>query len=215
MLSIIVLLQVVLINFSFNISVKLFSLLLLSMTFYLFLPYSRRLIAAIFTNSTIKAIPTLANNKKQLFTLFLKCFIGGLFLLEGFYPYLNFGENKSAAPYLHGAYEVKKITILNEELTQPHFLYTHFFIHKNGYIIFEDSNRIMKDFALQYDTINQKLFLTDYKKNTTTLDYKYSDTDSTLILNYTLNNKPVTIFGKAIDWRKLPLLKDDFDWTSD
>jgi hypothetical protein len=139
-------------------------------------------------------------------------------LAEAFSPYIknnNFNDDKAARPYLHGAYEVTQKIVLSDTLFKQNYLYNRFFIHRNGYIIFEDSNGNMKDFALQYDTLNHHLFLEDYKHNTTTINYRYSYTDSLLTLNYMLNNKPVSVIGKAINWRKLPLLKDGFTWTSD
>jgi hypothetical protein len=218
LLTIIALLQVALINFSFDISVKLFSSLLLCISFYLFQPYAKRLVAVIFTLKEIEPNLIHYNNNKPLLNLFLKRFIGVLFLAEALYPFIknnNFNDDKAARPYLHGAYEVTQQTILNDTLTKSNYLYKCFFIHRNGYIIFEDSNGSMKDFASQYDTINHKLFLEDYKHNTTTINYTYTAADSIFTLNYMLNNKPVSVIGKAIDWRKLPLLKDSFSWTSD
>lgn len=218
LLAIIVVAQVVLINFSFDISVKLFSLLLLYNAFYLSHPYAKKLAAIIFTNKQIEDNTIHYHNTKSLLPIIVKCLVAGLFLLEAFYPYLknkNFNDDTTARPYLHGAYEVKQQIILGDTLTSYNYLFKRFFIHRNGYIIFEDAKGTMQDFALKYDTINNKLFLEDYKHNTTTINYTYTKEDSIITLKYQLTNKPVTVVGKGIDWRKLPLLKDSFTWTSD
>ena len=108
------LVQVVAINFGFDISVKLYSLFLLSLSLYLLAPYYRRIYTFLFTQRDLPAIRTDITRfiKNPFWAIFLKCFITGIILFESLYPYIrhrNFNDDVAGRPYLHGAYEVRQM----------------------------------------------------------------------------------------------------------
>jgi hypothetical protein len=160
---------------------------------------------------------------KNTFTYgFLKWLIAGLICLEVFYPFIkerNFNSETAKLPFLHGAYKVVK-SASNSDTTNAALKVKMFFIHKDGYFIFQDADDKsdsyrMTDYRLQYDTVQKLLLLTDYQMRQTKVVYDYSPGDSVLILHFAGNETGYTITGKAIDWRKLPALEKGFHWTVD
>ena len=213
------LLQVAVINFSFDISVKLFSLFLLLLTVYLLAPYCQRLYYSFFSNKSVPAAEPATVIIKHPFTYTsIKCFIIGLILVEVFLPYIrknNFNDDTAKRPYLHGAYEVKQMITGTDTITGDAALVKRFFIHRNDYMIFQNRADEMQDYKLSYDADRYEYILTDYQQRKTGITLHYSDADSILQLKYTKGGKPCQLTGKAIDWKKLPLLRKSFHWTSD
>ena len=195
-----VLLHVVAINFSFDISVKLYSCFLLFLDIYLLTPYLRNFL----------------NRKKEIALkttkpspLFLKTFLMTmaicLVVFESLSPYLksgNFNDDRARRPYLHGAYQV---------LGNDSSPYKRLFIHRQGYIIFQAVNDVMQDYRAQVDTVNRQIQLTDYQQQHTRLGYDYSSKDSLLQLKYL--NGSLFLKAKQVDWRSLPALQDKYHWV--
>jgi hypothetical protein len=214
------LLQVVVVNFSFDISVKLYSILLFSLSLYLLAPYRQRLVAFLFTRREIPALPPPITvfSKHPSLSVFIRCLIAGLFLFEVFYPYIqtyNFNDDTAGRPYLHGAYEVKEVIAGTDTLNEADYPVKRFFIHRNGYMIFQNNKDEMQDYSLIYDTTNQLLLLKDYQLRESLLKYSYLPADSLLFLQYNKDGKEYQVSGKALDWQKLPVLRKGFHWTAD
>ena len=212
------LIQVVMINIGFDISVKLYSLFLFSLSLYLLTPYFRRLYSFVFTNNTVPFIPERVSNfyKKTFPGLLGHYLITGFILLESFYPFIkgnNFNDDTAKRPFLHGAYFVENVIDGKDTLNESGYPFKRFFIHRNGYFIFQDKNDVMQDFSLTYDTANQLLLLKDYQLQELIVKYNYIPKDSLLILQYPIAGKEYLLIGKEIDWRKFPLLKKSFHWT--
>ena len=55
--------------------------------------------------------------------------------------------------------------------------------------------------------------LTDYDANTIILDYDYTPKDSILNLKFNTNNVLYELNTKALDWRSLAVLKNNFHWS--
>ncbi|MBP6432790.1 MAG: hypothetical protein KA319_13580 [Ferruginibacter sp.] len=209
----IVLSQIVLINFAFDISVKLFSMLLLCMAIYVAVPYLRIWFGVMIGNE-VNRVDEVNKVDKVISKLILKLMVIGLLFLEGLYPYIkskNFNDDNASRPYLHGAYAVTQVINNSDTLLAQSYPFKRFFIHRNGYIIFEDNYENMQDFKLQTNTITQQLQLTDYNGKHTTI--KYNAGDSLITLNYTLNNKFCSIQARPLNLKKMPLLQDGFNWT--
>jgi hypothetical protein len=220
LLSLGILLNVVAVNFSFDISVKLFASFLLFLNFHLLYPFSNRL-CQLLLQKNITALPATEQAsvlKKTFIVSFLQWFVIGIIVLEVFYPFLlsgNFNGDKTPKPYLHGAYEVNYIIDGKDTLTSSSSPVKRFFIHRDSYIIFQDQQDVMKDYKLSYDKSDTTFTITDYQFKQTVLSYTYQSTDSILNLQYFTNGKAIKLIGKAIDWRKLPALQKSFHWTMD
>lgn len=220
LLAAMVLLQIIIINFCFDISVKLFSLFLFYLCIYLLSPYFNRLYQFLFLSRNEMAVPGIPRLSftQSFWRVFLKCLVSGVILVEVLYPSImdhNFNDDRAARPYLHGAYEVRQVLKGTDTLPKNDWPVKRFFIHRNGYIIFQDRQDNMQDYKLSYDLSANKMILEDYQLKKVSVPYHYSGSDSVLTLQLTKDSVLLSISGRALDWRQLPALKKEFHWTID
>ena len=221
LLSFFIMINVVAVNFGFDISVKLFSLLLLFLTIYLLTPYIKSLYEFFFTRRTVagkQATGAAALIQNRFLSACLKWFTAGIIFLEVFYPFIkkgNYNGDKTARPYMHGAYEVTQYIAGADTLEPVSFPVKRFFIHKDSYMIFQDREEEMTDYKLSYDIDKYEYVLTDYQLHKTTVHINYNKADSVLILQYSKDGKAFLLAGKALNWRKLPAVRSSFHWTVD
>ncbi len=212
--------HIVAVNFGFDISVKLYSLFLLSLSLFLLTPYCRRLYSFFFSQQVLPVMPAEKNDptKNIFLSLFLKFFITGLILFESLYPYVrdnNFNDDTAKRPFLHGAYEVQQMITATDTLSGKNAPLRRFFIHRENYLIFQNQADAMQDYKLSYDADRHTYILTDYQQRETKLSLEYQEADSILVLNFFKDGQQHQLTGKAIDWKKLPLLQRSFHWTID
>ena len=221
LLSLFIMINVVAVNFGFDISVKLFSLLLLFLTIYLLTPYIKSLYEFFFTRRTVagkQATGAAILIQNRFLSACLKWFTAGIIFLEVFYPFMktgNYNGDKTARPYMHGAYEVTQYIAGTDTLEPVSFPVKRFFIHKDSYMIFQDREEEMTDYKLSYDIDKYEYVLTDYQLHKTTVHINYNKADSVLILQYSKDGKAFLLAGKALDWKKLPAVRSSFHWTVD
>lgn len=217
LLSFFIMMNVIAINFGFDISVKAFSLLLLLFTIYLLIPYFNNLYQFFLAKRTGEIIQPVGKTvlvRNRFLAGFLKCFAVGIILLEAFYPFFrsgNFNGDISKRPYMHGAYEVKQFVAGTDTLLPNNFPVRRFFIHKDNYMIFQGVNDEMVDYKLLHDAGKQQYALVDYNMKKEPIWLEYNAADSTLQVSFKLDQ----LTGKALDWRKLPALKKEFHWAVD
>lgn len=218
LMSLVILLNVVAVNFGFDIDVKLYSLFLVYVTAYLLVPYCSRLYQLLLTRAPGRSFPAPAPVfRRNFLSVFFKWLIAGLIFLEAFYPFIstgNFNGDLAKRPYLHGAYDVRQMITGTDTLSDAGSPIKRFFIHREGFMIFQDREDRMQDYKLTYSSSN-KLIITDYQKNETELTIRYDFHDSILVLQYNKANKLHQLTGKAIDWKKLPALQKGFRWMMD
>lgn len=209
-----VLLNVVMINFSFGITVRLFSCFLLFLTLLLMLPFYRPLVR-FFAGKPKITLPSdiwnLSFNIPPHIKTGLKTMVVGLMVVEANYPYLQSGiwnDDRAPRPPMHGAYEVIAMADSTHADFQPKvFPVKRFFIHRRGYLIFQDQQDKMQDFKL---TVNyqQRIFeLTDYQSNTYKIPFLYNDWDSTLRLQFPDSSSVYFLTGKRLPYRDLPAIR--------
>ncbi|MBK9660896.1 MAG: hypothetical protein IPO68_13545 [Chitinophagaceae bacterium] len=220
LLAVASLVQVVAINFGFDISVKLYSLFLLSLSLYLLAPYYRRIYTFLFTQRDLPAIRTDITRfiKNPFWAIFLKCFITGIILFESLYPYIrhrNFNDDVAGRPYLHGAYEVRQMIAGADTLLAKDSPIQRFFIHRDNFLIFQNQADEMQDYKLTYDKERHCWILTDYQQRQIQLAFNYQAADSLLTLRYLKDSTTFQLMGKMLDWKKLPLIRKTFHWTVD
>ncbi len=207
-----VLLPVVMLNISFDISVKLFSMFLLFLSILLLSPFFKPLYA--FAIQQKKAFLTqecwlLPFEIPVFIRVALKSFVIGLLLLEGLYPYLlsgNFNDDRALRPALHGAYAVTSIIAPGDTLPQP-LPVKRVFIHRKGYIIFQDAHDGMQDFKLSVNERKGLLELTDYELHTTLLEYRVQPVDSLFSMQFEYQGRSYWLQAKRLSWEKLPVLE--------
>ncbi len=199
-----VLLNVFAINLSFDISVKLFSFLILIMSVFLLYPY-------VFQKDVSLRTPIDWNpQRKWMIPLILVIIAAeslGPTVLRG-----SFNDDLAMRPYLHGAYSVAQ-----QNFTDGNPLFDQkirrVFIHRDGYIIFQMMNDDMLDFKLEINQGAQRFTLTDYSGGQCVLNYRYSKKTQKLELISTLGTPLLS--AKTLNWRRLPVLQKQFHWTVD
>jgi len=211
--------HIIAINFSFDISVKLYSIFLLMISLLILSPNFYRLYKIFILNRATRL--TLSSTSFSIFNHsfrkgFLKTFVILFILLEALFPYLeseNFNDDYANRPFLHGAYAVEGNLETPYLSNRPRPNIQRFFIHRNGYIIFQDNNNLMTDYRLTID--NKHFILTDYSLNQQKLTYQYSEKDKTLTLQGIYQGVRHQIKGKVLDWKSLPVMRNKFHWTVD
>lgn len=221
LLSVAILLHVSLINFGFDVSVKLFSGFLLLLAVLLagspFLKLIRVFVLQkeVQPNSTSPFINNKISNRNYWI---IKTAIVCIFFTEavyGFVTYAGFNDDKSPRPYLHGAYEVTEQFNDSNQLVLPFTKSTtaieRIFIHRKGYLIFQTTAGEVKDYKLMYDTTAHQL-ITSYE-NEAPVIWKYSFQNDTLVLQNTGTQEKIS--ARKLNWEKLPLLHSGWSWFSD
>lgn len=215
------LLHITAINFSFDISVKAYSCFLLLLSIYLLIPFINRLYQFFFTQESIAAVTNGSDYpffKQPFVSVFFKSLFIGLVAVEALYPYVksgNYNDDLAERPFLHGAYEVNTITVGGDTVALASSPVRRFFIHRNGYMIFQDQKDTMLDYQLTYDTSHHLLILKDYQLEETVLRYNYSSGDSLLLLRYEKNGQEYQLTARQLNWKELPAVKNEFHWTVD
>lgn len=215
LVSIGIFVNIILINFGFDISVKTFPIFLLLATFFSIYPNLKTLINfLVFQRREQLVLTKQAIISNPFLKIWIKFIVVGLLFLQILFPYFqsqNFNDDLQARPFLHGAYQVNQIIVKTDTLKTTDFPIQKIFIHRNNYIIFQGKNNIMTDYHFEMDSIKKQLLLQDYKKNTICVDYDFTKKDSTFRLQF----KNYCIDSKAINWRKLPALQNQTHYTID
>jgi hypothetical protein len=209
--------NIVAINFSFDISVKLYSLFLLALTIVLLLPYLNSFYSY-FINGEKTNLPKPKNIflKSSFISISLKSFIVLFIFTESLLPYINtmnWNDDEKPRPYLHGAYEVQKaFDLRGDKISLDSFNIKKVFIHRKGYIIFQNNEDEMQDFKLEINQNKKEFILTDYELNQREISYQYREEYKILLLRYFTENNEFRLELKALDWKELPVLQNDFHW---
>ena len=217
-----IMINVLAINFGFDISVKLFSMFLIFLILVLLSPQFKRLYAFFVQNKSTEPIIEISFSdlfKNASVGPTIKTFIISLCFVESLIPYVSaqsFNDDSAARPYLHGAYEVKDAFDLGDtSLVKSSLAIKRIFIHRQGYIIFENYKNEMTDYKLEIDTTSHLFHLCDYFGNRTTIPFSYNPTKKILEIDYTKKGEHHLLKCKVLNWKKLVVLKDDFHWVID
>lgn len=205
---------VIIINFGFDISVKTFSLFLLFATLFALFPYLKTLFNFLILHKQeqikLEKVALLTNS---VLKFWIKTMLIGMMLLQILVPYVesnNFNDDNFQRNFLHGAYQVTKITTKNGTLKASDFPIKKLFIHRNNYLIFQNDTK-MTDYHFEINAFQTQLILENYKKEKIIVNFTFVKKDSILTVDF---NK-FHIVAKAIDWRKLPVLKKNLHFTVD
>jgi len=217
LISLPVLINIVAINFSFDISVKIFSLFLLLLNLFFLFPHLKTLFQFLILNEkTALPKPFIFLKKQPVLKIILKTFIIGIVFLEALFPYLktmNFNDDLATRPYLHGAYQVEEILKNEQQISLDSFPIKRIFIHRDGYLILQNKEEEMQDLKLIIDAQQEQILITDYLLRQYQLEFKFLVKDSILIMDYPYKNQKVQLKMKQLNWQELPALKNQFHWN--
>ena len=171
LLSVGVFTNVLAVNIGFDITVKCFSSFLLFLSVLGLFPYRQKinLLMGFSTHSEITVNQQQPKKSSSFFLRFISLF-GILFIFaETLYPYVqsgNFNDDKAPRPYLHGAYKRVGLTTNPQDIA-------FVFVHRRGYLIFQNASETQTDFHLQIAPSKHLFILTDYKQNKKIVPYTY------------------------------------------
>ena len=204
--------NVLMINFGFDISVKLYSLFLLFICLLLLAPNMRTFY--LFFKGEVAQLKVDKQNFDFLNRAFIKGFlktglIGLMFLEATFFAFStgNFNDDSAERPYLHGAYQLEDITFGTENI------YERFYIHRRGFIIFETKGGYFLDYKLEIDSVNQQFLIWGYDDYANQIDYQLYEGESKISLQWPGDSENQILMYEKLDWRSLPALEDEFHWT--
>lgn len=195
--------QVVMVNISFDISVKLLSITLLLMVVFLLTNYSNewRLLLQL----PVKLKSQHKNNpiigwKRGVYALMIS-----LCVVEAIYPFIHAEDDTSKLLFqsdLQGGYLVH----------QP-ALFKRIFVHKQGYIIVEQHDGRMIDYKIKTSFINGFTVINERTGNTSRLTFKRFSNHFNL--TWEANSKTFLVKIQPIPVSNLSLLENSFHWFSD
>jgi uncharacterized membrane protein YphA (DoxX/SURF4 family) len=199
---------IVLINFSFDISVKLFSTILLFFTVSLIRPDWQLIRAWFFETLSPVTIhrkddSEFYNGKFSTYAV-TKTFVVLALIIDSLWIYGktgNWNDDNQSRPVLHGAYSV----IVNDVND-----WKSVYVNRKGYLIAEPNTGLKRDYKLYYDKQNKHILL---KRHDDSLSFKYSATEKHLLLTGIEAKHPIVLKRMAYD--SLPLFNDSFDWWMD
>ena len=211
-------LNVIFINFGFDISVKTFSVFLFLASVFVIFPYLNSIYSFFILKKETKITDEIVPFSVDISIKHgLKFFIIGLLFLNVVYPHFktnNWNDDRFPRPFLHGIYKITQIISNNDTIPECDFTIKNIVIHRSNYLIFQDQNDLTTDYYFEINYLNKTLEITDYQKRKRKINYFYSPKDSVLQL-YFIDKKNLTITCKAINWRKFPALLNDFHFTID
>lgn len=225
LLSVMVLLNVVAVNFGFDITVKLHSMTLLLMSLVLLIPAWKGIVALLTGRAAEDwEYPALkiVSSKKWISPV-VKVAVILLLVMEAHYPYTitqTFNDDAAERPPMHGAYEVFETKCIRYDSTGKCLenttgLWQRFFINRRGYLIFETEDGELIDYALVIDTVNHVLIADrEIAGENDRLQLRYEKiNDSTYAFTDPLDRKIYT--AHKVDLSKLPLLEEEFTWIDE
>ncbi|MEP7238683.1 MAG: hypothetical protein ABI685_12480 [Ferruginibacter sp.] len=220
----VVLCNVVAVNFSYDISVKVYSCFLLLLSCIIMAQDGGRLFTFFIGGKNIpekSEVAVFNSTRSKQLQIVLKIFVIAVILLSTLSVYFkgnNFNDDKAPRPAFHGAYDV--LMFARNDDTLPPLLtdslrWRRVFVHRRGYFIVQDMSDNMQDYELLVDTINHN-FIIEREEDGKQFNLSYKKYhDSTLTLNGEINKDSVWIKLKPIDLKQLPALQHEFNWAID
>lgn len=190
------------INLGFDISVKLFSLVLLLMTLFVLKDDWMALYRFfILRKETEKKEVTASYSLARPFMVGFKTAFLGLSVAVIVYPYLdsgNYNDDKEERPFFHGVFRN-----MNDQSAIQYI-----FFHRQNYLILMDKNEKMQDF--HYTVVSpHQLRLEDYTGKKINTEIHYQKQDSLMILNI----EKEAIKARELNWKKMNALRPLFHMT--
>lgn len=211
-----VLIHVVGVNFSFDISVKGFALFLLLLNFLVLKPTFSSIydffIRQKRTNLPHFSFPLILKIKPL--RVVLKIFIIGFIFMESLWPFVQngaFNDDNIERIKFHGAYNVSTEKIGDYSNYIGNKEIKRFFIHRRNYIIFQYRDESMEDFHFKWS--ENAFILSNLEGETFVLSYTYNQESGDLRITSDLLK--LRLNGQAIPWKNLPALKPLFHWSVD
>ncbi|MES2554567.1 MAG: hypothetical protein V4604_00370 [Bacteroidota bacterium] len=195
-------LNVVMVNFSFDISVKLFGLSLLFFTVVLLLQFPdqwRMLLQLPAKSKVVRLI------QEPSYFRWGRALVLSLFVVESVYPSIVTGsmnDDDLPRPAYHGAYSVAE-----------HSNLTRVYIHRQDYVIFENKQQDHLSLKIVSKTPGELHLLDEATKAQSKLSIRKTSHGFWALWQGDSHND--TLFLRPLPYRELPLIESSFHWFSD
>ena len=199
LIAFMVMLNVLMINFGFDISVKVFSLFLTILALFI-ISYDYARFKAFILNSSFTSKKLF---KPFKYSLHLSLVVLFAISFNGAYPFIktnNYNDDNAPRPKFHGAYEVKKSKLDCKRI----------FIHRQGYLIIQNNEDEMDDYKMYLNENEKTITLTDNNKQA--FEVKYLS-DNNKLKALIIKNDTVKL--STLNWQNKALVKPYFHWTID
>jgi hypothetical protein len=207
LIALVALLHIVIINFSFDISVKTFSLLLTAMAVYL-LGQQLQSLYNFLVLQKMSLLPQPPHLNVPMYAKTgLKVFVIGLMLLETLYPQFS---TPGPIPELHGAYKVTQYSVNGKVIDSCLAPVKRVFVHKNYYFVLQSPDDSMTDFYFEQNTKNLEMKLRGYDGREHVVNY--TKAGDAITFNF-LNGVQITVL--PLPWISMPALQNQFHLTVD
>lgn len=226
-ISVGVLINIVMINFGFDITVKVYSLFLLFLSLILLSPNLKPLYKFFISREKTEQVDSgfVIDSKKSLlgYTI-VKTLVLGLFLVEScgiYFAANNLNDDTGPRPPLYGAYDVYLFTdnnrIIPASMSNPG-RFKRIFFHRRSYFIIQTMDDHFIDYKVEVNEETKRLTLSSsshaaHDGKTSELTYQVNG-DELVILGFFFDSY-ITLYSKKINLQELPLLKEEFHWTID
>ena len=194
--------HIVLINFSFDINVKIQSIFFLFLFIVLLYPNIKTYYHFFINKTLVKPVsfPSIITSRKLY--VVLKTMVIILLFTESLFPYIianNFnGDTATKLPF-YGAYEIEN-----------HKVYKRFFIHSDPYFILQDTSDTFYSFPMKLHPQSITLEFEDM-----TSDMSFRASEGVIELQGDFFGEILDIKAHYIDISTMPLYEDSFNWTID
>ena len=194
-LSMLVLIHVMAVNFGFQIHVKGLIAILISINVFLLMPYLVPVYRFFILHQQVRLVKVKEKGQPRPFISFFKTLVIGFIFLEVLYPYVlqgNFQDDLMKRPPFHGAYAIR----------QPNSTWKRVFIHRRDYVIFQDNQEHFYPIRVRLNYLDNTFICddNDLKIKTFSLMHTHS-----LELYYTDQSKVLLPIQKLPYWN-LPVL---------
>ncbi|ASS48392.1 MAG: hypothetical protein A3D31_08490 [Candidatus Fluviicola riflensis] len=194
--------NVVMVNFSFDISVKLFSISLLFFTVVLLLqfPDQWRMLLQL----PVKSKPLRLTQERPYYR-WGRALVLSLFVVESVYPSIITGsmnDDDLPRPDYHGAYSVAE-----------HSNLTRVYVHRQDYVIFENKQHDHLSLKIVSKTTGELNLIDEETKAQSKLSIRKTSHGFWALWQGDSHND--TLFLRPLPYRELPLVESSFHWFSD
>jgi len=215
-----VLAHVLVINLSFDISVKVLSAYLLLLSVLVLIPYRRQLIAFFWLRNTQIPPHSIASFEQPKTTVqrLLKATVAGLILFESLFLYFNtgnFNDDLAVRPRFHGAYVVTATTgnAVSPSLGSLADI-QRIFIHRRGYVIIQHRDGSMQDYKAFFSGIRSRISIW-HRGGKLDLAIACDTAQQKCRFSWEENRQAYVLEVRKTDLQQLPLLQPAFHLTID
>jgi hypothetical protein len=213
--------NIVAINFFYDVPVKLFSSELLLMAIIVVSPDLKRLLNLIILNkptNSLNEAKQFVSKKWKLGANILKWAFVILILYNTIDYTTNLYKSRQDKPELFGLYEVTNF-VVNQDTIPPLLSHKtrwrHIFIERPTSIQISRMNKSRYGLNSEIDTANKKIKLTEFNDSTLVYSLDYKKTDSTLIISGIFRKDTIFCKTKRLGKEDFRLTSREFNWINE